>query len=147
MTQVIKNFINRHDEQIDDSAWLDLFYSAWGQFSSDLVNDIIDILSEVEDKDTLQLDAICAYFKWRKEYELNSPFNVGDKSSSWSRLNWLLDACPYFDQNYEDVKQAIFDNKDWIGVTLTPLEDEYSWNGSKEYDLGFFDERYYKEET
>lgn len=145
MTQTVKNFINKHEELIDDSSWLDLFYSAWKQFNDEIVNDILEILYEVESRDTLQLSAICAYIKWRKEYELNSPF--GDKASSWSRLNWMLMAAPTFDQSNDDVKESVFENKDWIGVTLEPLDTKYSWDGSQDYDLGFFDKRYYKEEV
>lgn len=144
MLSTIVNFINAHDEQIDNGEWLDLFYSAWNRFDDTLVDQLLGVLYEVEDKDTLQLAATSAYIKWRIEYELSSPFN--DRASSWSRLNWMLYGMPYFDQSYEDIKAAVFKDKDWIGATLEPLDMEYSWDGGQDYDLGYFTAKYYNPE-
>lgn len=147
MLSVIRDFIVKHSDMIDDSEWYDLFFDAWGQFSSDMVDEILEVLYEVENKDVLQLAACCAYMKWRIDYEQTGPFHITDKAKSWSRLNWMLDAMPHFDQHRNDIINAITRNKDWLGITLKPLDLKYSWNGSPEYDLGWFNPKYYGEEN
>lgn len=144
MLSSVINFINEHEDQINDSEWLNLFHDAWNIFDDQMVDELLEVLYEVDTRDNLQLAATCAYMKWRIEYELNSPFN--DKASSWSRLNWMLSGMPHFDQSDESIKEAVFENKTWIGVTLEPLDIEYSWDGSQDYDLGYFTAKYYSED-
>ena len=145
MEKILIDFINRNSDKIDDSNWLDLFAEAWSLVGFGIMTDLLDVLYECEDKNILQLACIMANIKWRINFE-RVQHVLDDPANSWSRLNWMLDAIPYYDQDYQTIKEAVWKNKDWLGVTLKPLAAKYSWNGSDDYDLGWFKPKYYREE-
>ena len=145
MDKNIINFLNDHEDEINNNEWFDLFEAVWHNMSSKNAHIIVDMLSEIEDPQTIELASILGCFKWRVEYELES--NIwGDMANSWSRLNWMIDAMPMYNRTWHEIRDAVFAEKEWLGVTLKPLDLDYSWNGSPEYDLGWFRPEYYSEE-
>ena len=147
MNQNMIDFINDHEEMINNEEWFDLFHSAWHTFSHENVRTLMEIIFEIADEKSVSTAAMVAYFKWRIEFELET--NIwGDMANSWSRLRWKIDGYPIYqyELNFQEIFNALSKNKEWVGVTLKPLDIEYSWDGSQDYDLGWFRPQYYSED-
>ena len=147
MNKRIVSFIDENLEDIDNENWTDLFHTAWEELDKVKVNELITILSDIDiDYDVLVWASIEGQLLNRIAYELdNSAFN--DMAESWSRLNWILNAMEtFYHKTWDQVKQHILDNAAKLNLNIKPLDVEYSWDGSQEYDLGWFKPEYYEEQ-
>ena len=68
-----------------------------------------------------------------------------DGSHGWSRLRYILDETGYLGIDFDVIAGYLILNQKEMGLNISPLEIEYSWDGSKDYDLGWFSRRKYDE--
>ena len=136
-------FINNHDDLINHEDWVELFGLAWEEFGKYELSALMEALYTIADKDTIQLASIHAAFMQRVDYELDNDLWT-DAARSWSRLDWMLDAIPLFDQEYDVVRGYIFTHSNEMGLTLRPLDQKYWWSDQPDFDLGWFKEKYFE---
>ena len=143
----IEDFINDELEDIDDGKWADVFQYAWETMNQRNITKLLSMLYDAGmDKEELTWGILDGYLLYRVAYELdNSAF--GDMAESWSRLNWMISSMPaYYGKSHEEIKQHILDNAKELNLNIKPLDVEYSWDGSQEYDLGWFKPEYYNDD-
>ena len=141
------DFIDDNIEDIDDGKWSAVFQDAWEMMSKENVTNLLSMLHDIGiDAEEITWGIIEGYVLYRVAYELdNSAFS--DMAESWSRLNWMISAIPeYYGKHHEEIKQHILDNAKELNLNIKPLDDKYSWDGSKEYDLGWFKPEYFEEQ-
>ena len=68
-----------------------------------------------------------------------------DGSRGWSRLRYVLDGIGMLGLDFDVIVGYLLLNEKALGLNITPLSVEYSWNGGKEYDLGWFKKDKYEE--
>lgn len=62
-----------------------------------------------------------------------------DTAKSWSRLQYVLSGIPDYNLSYYECLDAFkIYGKDY-GFNLKPIPDDCAWEGSGDYDLGWFD--------
>ena len=62
-----------------------------------------------------------------------------DPSNGWSRLQWQLVAIGQFCLKYAQIVEYLDAHKAELGIKMIPLELPYGWEGSDDYNLGWFD--------
>lgn len=143
----LKDFIDDNIEDIDDGKWAEVFQDAWEMMNQENVTKLLSMLFDIGiDKDEITWGIIDGYILYRVAFELdNTAFS--DRAESWSRLNWMISAIPaYYGKTHEEIKQHIIKNATKLNLNIKPLDIEYSWDGSQEYDLGWFKPEYYEEQ-
>lgn len=147
MNTRIISFIDENLEDIDNENWTDLFQTAWEELDKVKVNELITVLLDIDiDYEILIWASIEGQFLNRIAFELdNSAFS--DMAESWSRLNWMLNAMEtFYHKTWSQVKQHILDNAEKLNLTIKPLDLRYSWDGSPEFDLGWFKPEYFEDQ-
>lgn len=135
-------FINNHEDLINREDWAELFTLAWEEFGKYELTCLMEALYTIANKDDIQLASIHGAFVERVAFENTSALN--DLANSWSRLDWMLDAIPLFDQDYDVVRGYIFTHAKEMGLTLKPLDQKYWWSDQPDFDLGWFKEKYFE---
>ena len=141
------DFIDDNIEDIDAGNWAGVFQDAWEMMSQENITKLLSMLYDAGmDKEEITWGILEGYVLYRVAYELdNSAF--GDMAESWSRLNWMISSMPaYYGKSHDEIKQHILDNAKELNLNIKPLDDKYSWDGSKEYDLGWFKPEYYNDD-
>ena len=141
------DFIDDNIEDIDAGNWAGVFQDAWEMMAQENITKLLSMLFDAGmDKEEITWGIIEGYILYRVAYELdNTAFS--DMAESWSRLNWMIYSMPaYYGKSHEEIKQHILDNAKELNLNIKPLDDKYSWDGSKEYDLGWFKPEYFEED-
>ena len=143
----LADFIDDNIEDIDDGKWSAVFQDAWEMMNQENITKLLSMLYDIGmDEEEITWGIIEGYILYRVAYELdNSAF--GDMAESWSRLNWMISSMPaYYGKTHEEIKQHILDNAKELNLNIKLLDDKYSWDGSQEYDLGWFKPEYYNDD-
>lgn len=148
MTNTVKKFIEDNIDLIDDNRWQDLFsilYRNHNTFSAVEERELIDafIDADVGDREELQWISIEQEILARIEFELNDKW---DTARTWSRFWWIYDCIQTFGIPGEVIAQHLIDNKERLGLKMTPLESKYGWYATADWDLGWFDKEKFAKE-
>ena len=142
-------YIKRNKELINNKEFAKILYQA-GIDEMHPMSDLIKVLAVVDpDIDEHRFEGCMLYFKdtvtWYREQYTMAP--VGEDSGT-ARLNWLLETCTDYmikDGDYAKYKQYIIEHsKELVGVTAKPIPKELSWDGSDDYNMGWFNERKFR---
>lgn len=143
----LKDFIDDNIEDIDAGNWTDVFQDAWEMMNQDNVTMLLSMLADAGmDKEEITWGIIEGHLLYRVAFELNNTA-FSDRAESWSRLNWMISAMPhYYGKTRSEIKEHIIKNAAKLNLNIKLLDVEYSWDGSQEYDLGWFKPEYYEEQ-
>lgn len=140
----VKQFIERHVELIDEHDYNKLVAEAANTLPDRYIEQVAAILEEVGiDIKPYQLQLFDMILCARIDSEKADMFN--DKANSWSRLNWMLQAIGRIGLKYSDILEHLKQDQARLGLNIRELPLIYSWDGSPDYDLGWFQEQYYVE--
>lgn len=140
-------FIEDHIDLIDDEKWTELFKAAFDKLEETKVPDIVSMLKVIGiSEDTLYWGSIEGEILSKIQFELDHNYFNQDRANSWSRVRWMLYGIYTYNYSHDQIVQHLIDNKDRLNLKMTPLDSEYSYDGSDEYDLGWFKPQYYNPE-
>ena len=80
---------------------------------------------------------------YKSEYLKHKRSNFSEDSGT-ARFNWLIQSVPPLGLSDRSQFDYVMENKARLGVTMRPLNPDYSWDGGQDYDLGWFDEQVYR---
>ena len=121
----------------------DLVYTAYDELTYKCFSDLLSMLLEcniVTSEDIL--DAYCTVVKLTN-YENKQLFN--NESTGEARLQWVIDDLGVWPGiTVKSIVNYLKKNHDNYHLKMIPLDPEYWWNDSADYDLGWFDPKKFK---
>lgn len=145
-----KEFIESYSTLINENKFYELFKAAAKDLVTHEINELAVILEEalgVPDLDDLRWQVFESEVKDYIDYYQKLPSYMKNKSNDWSRLDYMLDGISNIGFSDSDAKHYIIKNAKHMHLSLLPLDPEYGWYGSGDYDLGWFNPVEFKKEN
>lgn len=140
----VKEWITRNSNLInDDDKKSELVYTAYKQLYYKSFINLLSMLLEcniVTAEDIL--DAYCTVVEL-ENYENKQGLN--NISTGEARLQWVIDGIGVWPgTTVKSIVSYLKKNHDNYHLKMIPLDPEYWWNDSQDYDLGWFDAKKFK---
>lgn len=147
-----KEFIESHKNLINQNKFYELFKAAAkdNTLVTHEINELAVVLEEalgVPDLDALRWQIFESEVKDYIDYYQKLPSYMKNKSNDWSRLDYMLDGISNIGFGDIDAKNYVIKNGRRMGLSILPLDPEYGWYGSGDYDLGWFNPVEFKKEN
>ncbi len=145
-----KEFIESHATLINENKFYALFKAAVKGLLTREINELACIIEEalsVPDLDACRWQVFESEVHEYIDYYQKLPSYMKNKSNDWSRLDYMLDEISNIGFGQIDAKNYVIQNGKRMGLNILPLEPEYGWLGSGDYDLGWFNKSEYKKEN
>lgn len=139
LTKFAKNYIKQHFDDFDNDNVTEFFVRGSESLSREDFNQVVKFIreSELVDITTPLLVVIAESLVKNIELYLNQPKYI-DPCCGWSRLQYQLFEIDTFDLKYQQIVNFLLKNKDEFGIQMNPLDAPYAYEGSDDYDLGWF---------
>lgn len=143
-TSDLKEWITRNSNLVNDNdKKSELVYTAYDELTYKCFINLLSMLLEcniVTSEDIL--DAYCIVGKLTN-YDNKQLFK--DESTGEARLQWLIeDIGVWPGTTTKSIVNYLKKNHDNYQLKMIPLDPEYWWDDSQDYDLGWFDPKKFK---
>lgn len=140
----LKEWITRNSNLVNDNdKKSELVYTAYDELTYKCFINLLSMLLEcniVTSEDIL--DAYCIVVKLTN-YDNKQLFK--DESTGEARLQWLIeDIGVWPGTTTKSIVNYLKKNHDNYQLKMIPLDPEYWWDDSQDYDLGWFDPKKFK---
>lgn len=149
INKAVKNFIHKYRDWINDpDMHPELVQNAVEELMHSDVKELHKLFKEIDlDLDEYRWNFFDYIFLSMIEDDRKNPYPLDDPSGSWSRLAYILEGMGQHGFKYDEITQHLLDPEVMkrLNLNLKPLEPEYSWAGSHDYDLGWFKKDKYRQ--
>ena len=144
--------IENYPQLIENNQWLDIVdIAANSDFATADWEQLMHIVSvDLKIPSDIVLDMKHVAFEEEfmnavNDMQIQAAQDPFDKlANSWSRFDYVMgNVTALFDFDYNYWLNYLLANQKRLGLKMRPLSDEYGWEGSGDYDLGWFNEYYF----
>lgn len=140
----LKEWITRNSNLVNDNnKKSELVYTAYDELTYKCFINLLSMLLECKiiTSDDI-LHAYCTVVKLRN-YENKQLFK--NESTGEARLQWMIDGIGVWPGiTVKSIVNYLKKNHDNYQLKMIPLDPEYWWDDSQDYDLGWFDPKKFK---
>ena len=142
-------FIRNYKDKINDNDFEYVFSRASEELVTHEINELATMLESIGiETEDIRWRVFEKQVKGYVDYYLNQlPPYMKNRSADWSRVDYMLEEVPTLGFGDSDAKAYIIKNGKKMGLNVKPLEPQYGWYGSGDYDLGWFNKREFEKEN